>query len=197
MKKFSWALISERNSEVLFLCRYERRKSQMMASIEDEAAEAAELMARRGSHSVVRNGHEFERRMSKVSRKSARSSVGGGSNNGSYQGALGTTTAEVILGVQGSFDSKKLWKNSFNHIGQTLFRNACKNEKKFSSIQSLFRHPVVKINFVKYTVFAIHQIRSHLNYQKMTFRCQKSSKQIPNTHATSLTCTLIFRFLML
>ena len=75
----------------------------MMASIEDEAAEAAELMARRGSHSVVRNGHEFERRMSKVSRKSARSSVGGGSNNGSYQGALGTTTAEVIPGVQTSF----------------------------------------------------------------------------------------------
>ena len=81
----------------------------MMASIEDEAAEAAELMARRGSHSVVRNGHEFERRMSKVSRKSARSSVGGGSNNGSYQGALGTTTAEVILGVQASFDIKS-WK---------------------------------------------------------------------------------------
>ena len=77
-----------------------------MASIEDEAAEAAELMARRGSHSVVRNGHEFERRMSKVSRKSARSSVGGGSNNGSYQGALGTTTAEVILDVQASFDKK-------------------------------------------------------------------------------------------
>ena len=67
----------------------------MASSIEDEAAEAAELMARRGS-SVVRNGHEFERRMSKVSRKSQRSSVGGGSNNGSYQGALGTTTAEVI-----------------------------------------------------------------------------------------------------
>ena len=86
-----------------------------MASIEDEAAEAAELMARRGSHSVVRNGHEFERRMSKVSRKSARSSVGGGSNNGSYQGALGTTTAEVILDVQASFDIKKIVKYSFNH----------------------------------------------------------------------------------
>merc|ERR1711862_302976 len=76
---------------------YERRRSQMMTSIEDEAAEAAELMARRGSHSVVRNGHEFERRMSKVSIKSARSSVGGGSNNCSYQGALGTTTAEVLV----------------------------------------------------------------------------------------------------
>ena len=91
-----------------------------MASIEDEAAEAAELMARRGSHSVVRNGHEFERRMSKVSRKSARSSVGGGSNNGSYQGALGTTTAEVILGVQASFDIKS-WENICEIIRVKLY----------------------------------------------------------------------------
>ena len=70
----------------------------MMASIEDEAAEAAELMARRSSL-AARNGHEFERRMSKVSRKSQRSSVGGGSNNGSYQGALTTTTAEVMISI--------------------------------------------------------------------------------------------------
>ena len=135
----------------------------MMASIEDEAAEAAELMARRGSHSVVRNGHEFERRMSKVSRKSARSSVGGGSNNGSYQGALGTTTAEVIPGVQTSFENWSIFQVRWslvrllpNRNGQTLVHNACKN----GPILNLLRHPVATkaVIFVHCTVFETHQL---------------------------------------
>jgi len=98
---------------------YERRKSQMIVSIEDEAAEAAEvanLMARRNSqvHNAsaaavaagaaaangARNGYGYEnRRMSKVSKRSHRSSIGGGSaNGGSGPGAMtNTTTAEVMV----------------------------------------------------------------------------------------------------
>ena len=67
----------------------------MMVSIEDdaEAADLANLAARRNSQ-MVRNGYDLERRMSKASKKSHRSSLGGGSShNGS--GGLTTTTAEV------------------------------------------------------------------------------------------------------
>ena len=78
----------------------------MIVSIEDEAAEAAEvanLMARRNSHAATMrssNGYGFEnRRMSKVSKRSHRSSIsigGGSANGGSGQPqAMTTTTAEV------------------------------------------------------------------------------------------------------
>ena len=75
----------------------------MIVSIEDEAAEAAEvanLMARRNSQAATMrsNGYGFEnRRMSKVSKRSHRSSIGGGSANGGsgQPGAMTTTTAEV------------------------------------------------------------------------------------------------------
>ena len=87
-------------------CRYEeaRRKSQMMeaGSIEDEDAEAAELadlMSTREQqrrNSVARNGCELERRMSKISKRSHRSSVGGGSNHSFNLGVMTTTTAEVL-----------------------------------------------------------------------------------------------------
>ena len=75
-------------------------KTASIAAIEDEAAEAAEvanLMAARRS-SVARNGcgTELERRMSKVSRRSHRSSVGAESINSFHQGlTMTTTTAEV------------------------------------------------------------------------------------------------------
>lgn len=81
-------------------CRYERRKSQqMMVSIEDEAAESAEvanLMARRNSQMQQRNGYDLERRMSRVSKRSQKSS-GSGSGNGGGAAVVGmtTTTAEV------------------------------------------------------------------------------------------------------
>ena len=74
-----------------------------MPSIEDEAAEAAEvsnLMAAGRRNSQIRNGYDLEsRRMSKASgKRSHRSSVGGNSShNGSESRGMTTTTqAEVI-----------------------------------------------------------------------------------------------------
>ena len=79
----------------------------MIVSIEDEAAEAAEvanlMSARRNSQVAAglgRNGYSYEnRRMSKVSKRSQRSSIGAGSVNGQGPGGPGalttTTTAEV------------------------------------------------------------------------------------------------------
>ena len=73
----------------------------------DEAAEAAEvanlMSARRNSQVAAglgRNGYSYEnRRMSKVSKRSQRSSIGAGSVNGQGPGGPGalttTTTAEV------------------------------------------------------------------------------------------------------
>ena len=80
----------------------------MIVSIEDEAAEAAEvanlMSARRNSQVAAglgRNGYSYEnRRMSKVSKRSQRSSIGAGSVNGQGPGGPAgalttTTTAEV------------------------------------------------------------------------------------------------------
>ena len=78
----------------------------MIVSIEDEAAEAAEvanlMSARRNSQVAAglgRNGYSYEnRRMSKVSKRSHRSSIGAGSVNGQgpSPGAMNTTTTAEV-----------------------------------------------------------------------------------------------------